>query len=268
MPSPRETAGLDTAGLRDLFLVQDLFAPSELRLVVTDMDRLAIGGVMPRQAMQLPGCRQFGSDYFTERREIGLVNLGEPGHVRVGENRYSLGPMDFLYIGAGQPEIAFEPCGASQPCFYFLSCPADRQLPVARIGRNEVTPEEIGETHTSSRRKLFRFIHPEGVASCRLVMGMTELESGSVWNTMPPHTHSRRCEIYLYTGLADGIAVHLLGEPDQSRHVIVRDREAVLSPSWSLHTAAGSRPYSFIWGMTGENQSFTDMDPVSLLELR
>jgi 4-deoxy-L-threo-5-hexosulose-uronate ketol-isomerase len=268
LPGPRETAGLNTAGLRDSFLVQDLFAPSEIRLLVTDMDRLAIGGAIPRRKLHLPACNEFGTAYFTERREMGVVNLGETGHVLVGDSRYSLGPMDFLYIGVGQPDIAFEPCGDTQPCFYFLSCPADRRLPVVRIGREEVIPDEIGDAHTATRRKLSRFIHPDGAASCRLVMGLTELESGSVWNTMPPHTHSRRCEVYLYTGLEDGIAVHLLGEPDQSRHVIVHDREAVLSPSWSLHTAAGSRPYSFIWGMTGENQSFADMDPVSLLDLR
>jgi 4-deoxy-L-threo-5-hexosulose-uronate ketol-isomerase len=268
LPGPRETAGLNTAALRESFLVQDLFAGSEIRIELTDMDRLAIGGAVPHGRLDLPACAEFGTGYFTERREIGIVNIGEAGHVLVGEHRYSLGTRDFLYIGAGNPDIAFESCEGKQPCFYFLSCPADRSLPTVRIGFDEITPEEIGETHTASRRKLYRFIHAGGAASCRLVMGLTELQSGSVWNTMPPHTHSRRCEVYLYTGLEDGIAMHLLGEPGQTRHVVVHDREAVLSPSWSIHTAAGSRPYSFIWGMTGENQSFTDMDPVSLLDLR
>lgn len=268
MPGPRETSGLGTEGLRESFLVRDLLSSSEVRLVITDMDRLALGGVSPSQRVPLPGYAEFGTSYFTERREIGIVNLGDAGHVMVGDRRFSLDTMDFLYIGAGNPSISFEPCEDTQPCFYFLSCPADRPMPAVRIGRADVMPEVIGETHTATRRKLFRYIHPDGAASCRLVMGMTELESGSVWNTMPPHTHSRRCEVYLYNGLGDGVAVHLMGEPDQSRHLIVRDREAVLSPSWSIHTAAGSRPYSFIWGMTGENQSFADMDPVSLLDLR
>ena len=268
MPGPRETARLDTQDLRAAFLVEDLFANGELRLVLTDMDRLALGAAMPTEALRLPACREFGTAYFTERREMGVVNLGQVGHVRVGGERYSLGPFDFLYIGAGNEVVWFEPCNRSKPNFYFLSCPAHSRLPVRRIGRLDVQPEIIGNAAFASRRRLSKYIHPGGALSCQLVMGMTELESGSVWNTMPPHTHSRRSEVYLYTGLDNGVVMHLLGEPEQTRHIVASDLQAVLSPSWSVHSGAGTRPYSFIWAMAGENQAFTDMDLVELDQLR
>ena len=268
MPGPREASRLDTAELRDAFLVDNLFVKGELRLALTDLDRLVIGAAMPVEPLHLPPCREFGSDYFTERREMGVVNLGPPGHILVGGHRYSLETFDFLYVGKGNPEISFEPCGQAPPLFYFLSCPAHEKLPVQRVARDDAEPEVIGETEFASRRRLRKYIHPGGARSCQLVMGRTELESGSVWNTMPPHTHSRRTEIYLYYGLEDGIVIHLLGQPDQTRHVIAADLEAVLSPSWSIHSGAGTRPYSFIWGMAGENQAFQDMDVVQPRQLR
>ena len=268
MAGPRETAGMDTAALRESFLVDNLFAPSELRLVVTDMDRIALGGAMPSQPLALPECPAFGTSYFTQRREVGVVNLGEPGQVRVGNQLFRLNVFDFLYIGSGNPDISFESCDSSQACFYFLSCPAHQSLPVVRRARSEVVPEIIGDAGCASRRRLHKFIHPEGVASCQLVMGLTELEQGSVWNTMPPHTHSRRSEIYLYSGLGDEVVVHLMGEPQRTRHLLVSDFQAVLSPAWSIHCGAGTRPYSFVWGMAGENQDFTDMDPLEPKELR
>jgi len=268
LAGPGETARMETTALRDTFLVDNLFAPSELRLVVTDMDRLALGGAMPHEALTLPSCSEFGTGYFTERREVGIVNLGEPGQVRVGGKAYRLEAFDFLYVGRGNPEVSFEAIEDTRPCFYFLSCPAHQSLPVVRVARSEVAPEVIGDANSASRRRLHKFIHPAGAASCQLVMGFTEMEPGSVWNTMPPHTHSRRCEAYLYVGLQDGVAVHLMGEPQRTRHLIVHDREAVLSPSWSLHCAAGTRPYAFVWGMAGENQLFSDMDAVGLNQLK
>lgn len=259
---------MDSAELRAGFLVDDLFAPAELRLVITDMDRVALGGVVPQERVSLPSCRSFGTEYFTERREMGVVNLGEPGHVWVGADRFRIETLDFLYIGAGNPSVSFEPCEGTQPIFYFLSCPAHRNLPAVQSRHGDARAELLGDATGASRRRLSKVIHPGGAASCQLVMGLTELESGSVWNTMPPHTHSRRSEVYLYTALEDGILVHLMGEPAETRHLIVRDREAVLSPSWSLHSGVGTKPYSFIWGMAGENQSFTDMDVVELDQLR
>ena len=267
MPGPRETARLDTGGLRSAFLVDDLF-DGELRLVLTDMDRLALGTVTPRDGLRLPPCREFGTRYFTERREMGIVNLGQTGHVRVGAECHSLAPLDFLYIGAGNEDISFEPCKGSTPSFYFLSCPAHSRLPVRKIARHEIQPEILGDPACGSRRRLSKYIHPGLAPSCQLVMGLTELEPGSVWNTLPPHTHSRRSEVYLYFGLEEGVVVHLLGEPRQTRHVVAADRQAVLSPSWSVHCGAGTRPYSFIWGMAGENQSFDDMDALEPSQLR
>ncbi|MEP7363087.1 MAG: 5-dehydro-4-deoxy-D-glucuronate isomerase [Acidobacteriota bacterium] len=268
LPGPVETARLGTAELRHSFLVEHLFKPSELRVVLTDMDRLVLGGAMPTAPLRLEAGSEFGTAYFAERRELGIVNLGEPGHVFVEGERYSLANRDFLYVGAGNREISFASCEDSRPCFYFLSCPAHQSLPVVHVPRDEAQSEVIGDAGRASRRRLSKYIHPEGARSCQLVMGLTELEDGSVWNTMPPHTHSRRSEIYLYFGLEDGVAVHLMGEPTQTRHLIVRDREAILSPSWSMHSGAGTRPYSFIWGMAGENQAFSDMDAVDLHQLR
>lgn len=206
MPRPREAARMTAAELREAFLLEGLFQPGGVRMFYTDMDRLIAAGIVPQEEIRLTGDSMLGTAYFTERRELGLINLGGPGVVRVG--------------GA-----AFE------------------------IGR-------------ASRRRISRCIHPGGAASCQLVMGFTELEAGSVWNTMPPHTHSRRSEIYLYFDLGDGVVVHRMGEPSNTRHLIVRDREAVLSPPWSIHSGAGTRSYGFVWGMAGENQDFGDMDAV------
>lgn len=262
LPSSREASTLDTAGLRSTFLLEDLFRPGEIRLALTDMDRLAVGAAMPRQTpLEL-------DPSFTERREAGVVNVGEPGHVTVGGERYSVGAFDFLYIGKDHPEVRFASCDGSSPAFYFLSCPAHRPMAARLIRRSEAQVETIGSANDATLRRLHKYIHPGGAASCQLVMGMTEMQPGSVWNTMPPHTHPRRSEVYLYCGLPDGVVVHLLGEPEQTRHVIVRDREAVLSPSWSVHCGAGTRPYSFIWGMAGENQEFSDIDPIDVSQLR
>jgi 4-deoxy-L-threo-5-hexosulose-uronate ketol-isomerase len=268
LPGPRETSHLNTGDLREAFLIENLFVTGELRLAVTDMDRLAIGAAMPITALQLPRCRELGGAYFTERREMGIVNVGQPGHVVVSGRSYSLEQFDFLYIGAGNEEISFEACSDSKPAFYFLSCPGHAKLPVQRVGRDEVQAEAIGDSATASRRVLRKYIHPGGARSCQLVMGRTELEPGSVWNTMPPHTHARRSEVYLYFGLGEGVVIHLMGQPEQTRHVVVSDLQAVLSPSWSIHSGAGTKPYSFIWGMAGENQAFEDMDRVEPSQLR
>lgn len=268
LPGPRETVLLDTAALRASFLVESLFTAGELNILLTDMDRLVLGAALPITSLALPACPALRQSFFTERRELGIINIGEPGHVTVNGQRFSLGNRDGLYIGAGHEEITFESGAGSSPCFYFLSCPAHTNLPAVRIGYREVEPELLGAAGNASRRRLRRYIHPGGVASCQLVMGLTELDPGSVWNTAPPHTHERRSEVYLYTGLDENVVVHLMGEPHQTRHLIVRDRQAVLSPSWSVHCGAGTGPYSFIWGMAGENQSFSDMDPVKLHQLR
>lgn len=259
---------MDTAGLRGAFLAEDLFRPGEIRAVVTDMDRIVLGGAAPDEPLHVPPCAELGGAYFCERREMGIVNAGGPGHVVVDGVTHSLGTFDFLYAGAGTREVRLERCGDSRPRFFFLSCPAHAAHPARLVRRSEAVAEWIGSAANGSRRRIHKFIHPGLVESCQLVMGWTELEEGSVWNTMPPHTHARRSEVYLYTGLGDGVVIHLMGEARETRHLAVRDGEAVLSPPWSIHCGAGTRPYSFLWGMAGENRAFEDMDPVEPNQLR
>ena len=266
-PRPEDLHSLSTPELRDSFLVTDLFAPGEVRTVYTALDRLALGGAVPTAPLPLRGIAEFGTRYFTERRELGILNIGPPGAIRVHTTEYPLDSLDCLYIGKGEEDIVFLPTGPRPPVFYLLSCPAHQACPTRKIARDEARPEAIGQALSASKRTIHKYIHPGGAQSCQLVMGLTELEPGSVWNTMPPHTHSRRTEIYLYFSLGEAIAVHLMGPPQSTRSLIVRDRQAVLSPDWSIHCAAGTSSYAFIWGMAGENQDFSDMDPVSLKDL-
>jgi len=249
--------------LRDAFLLAGLFIPGEFRLVLTDADRLAAGGVIPHSAMPLPSLDAFGTSYFTERRELGVFNIGGPGIVRIGRDLYQLDRLDCLYIGAGNRNVSFEPDGEDPPVFYLVSCPAHHPRPAQLVLSTESESVLLGDTGHANCRRLRRYIHPGGAASCQLVMGLTELGPGGVWNTMPPHTHSRRSEVYLYFDIPQKeIVFHLLGEPSETRHVVVRDREAVISPPWSMHCGVGTAPYRFIWAMAGENQQFDDMDPM------
>jgi len=239
-PGPAETPTLGPGALRDQFLIAGLFRPGEVVAHYTDLDRMIIGGAVPDGApLALPGARETGTDYFLERREIGILNLGAPGAVRVGGARHDLGTLDCLYVGLGEKEVSLDsgPGGLAQ--FYFVSAPAHRKLPTAVVRRADLRSDPIGDPARAN-----------------------------VWNTMPPHTHSRRTEIYLYFDLGEQIVVHLMGEPTATRHLIVRDREAVLSPSWSIHCGAGTGPYRFVWAMAGDNQVFDDMDAVALEDLR
>ncbi len=267
LPRAVELDGLSTSSLRQNFLVENLFQPGELNVLPTDIDRLAVGAAMPAGELRLPPCREFGTAFFTERRELGILNIGAPGVIRVGAHSYPLDRLDCLYIGAGEPDIVFESTSSEPPAFYFLSCPAHQKYPTAKLSRDQAQSVVLGNTAGSSCRRLNKYIHPGGIQSCQLVMGFTELEPGSVWNTMPAHTHTRRSEIYLYFDLGDNLVVHLFGEPGNTRHLIVRDRQAILSPPWSLHSGAGTSNYSFIWGMAGENQSFNDMDAIPMSSL-
>ncbi len=267
LPRAQEIDRMPGPALREQFLVEQLFEPGALNIVATDLDRLAVGAAMPAGELPLPACNEFGTAYFTERRELGIINIGAPGAVRVGSQSYSLDPLDCLYIGIGEQDIVFESATATPAEFYFLSCPAHQKHPTAKLARAEAQSVLLGTTANASQRRLNKYIHPGGIKSCQLVMGFTELLPGSVWNTMPAHRHSRRSEIYLYFDLAENLVVHLYGTPDNTRHLIVRDRQAVLSPPWSLHAGAGTANYRFIWGMAGENQSFDDMDPIALADL-
>jgi 4-deoxy-L-threo-5-hexosulose-uronate ketol-isomerase len=259
---------MTVADLAESFLVGELFVPGELRLAVTGLDRLVAGGAVPQGELTLAPCAEFGTRYFTERRELGVLNLGMPGAVHVGGEAYPLETLDGLYVGAGQPDVRFASGPAGQAVFYLLSCPAHCPHPTAKIARPEAETVVLGDERTSSKRCIRKYIHPGGARSCQLTMGYTELAPGSVWNTMPAHRHARRSEIYLYFDLEDGVVVHLMGEPGETRHLMVRDRQAVLSPAWSIHCGAGTRNYRFVWGMAGENQNFSDLDAVSCAELR
>ncbi len=269
-PSPEETNTLSTEELREKFLISGLFRRGEVVAHYTDLDRMVVGGVVPdQQSLSLPNDRALGSGFFLERREIGILNLGSGvGVVHVSGARYELNALDCLYVGLGERDVQFAQGLDNGAAFYFVSTPAHASFPNAIVRRAEVRVDPIGDAAKANRRRILKYIHPDGIKSCQLVLGFTEFEPGSVWNTMPPHTHSRRTEIYLYFDLADQMVVHLLGEPQRTRHVIVRDREAVLSPSWSIHAGAGTGAYRFVWAMGGDNQIFADMDAAPIAELR
>ena len=271
-PTPEATNTLSTDELRARFLIGGLFQPGAVTAHYTDLDRMIVGAAVPTTApLTLPSAKETGTAYFLERREIGVLNVGSaPGTVRVGATTYTLAPLDCLYIGLGEKDVVFEPAtagctGAAQ--FYFISTPAHAKHPTALARRADVSAAPIGDVTKANRRTILKYIHPDGLKSCQLVLGFTEFEPGSIWNTMPPHTHSRRTEIYLYFDLGENLAMHFMGEPHATRHLVVRDREAVLSPAWSIHCGVGTGAYRFVWAMGGDNQVFADMDGVPLTAL-
>jgi 4-deoxy-L-threo-5-hexosulose-uronate ketol-isomerase len=269
-PSPEETNTLSTEELRRRFLISGLFQPGAVTAHYTDLDRMIVGAAVPTSApLTLPSAKETGTSFFLERREIGILNVGAgAGKVRVGGTTHDLGQLDCLYIGLGEKDVAFENGGAGQAQFFFISTPAHAKHPTAIVRRADVRTDPIGDNAKANRRRINKLIHVDGIKSCQLVMGFTEFEPGSLWNTMPPHTHSRRTEIYLYFDVADNLVFHFMGEPEKTRHLVVRDREAVLSPAWSIHCGAGTGAYRFVWAMGGDNQIFSDMDAVPLTTLK
>ena len=268
--SPGETSRLTTEELREAFLIQGLFQAGEWVAHYTDLDRMIVGGACPREGtpLALPSAKATGTEYFLERREIGILNLGGAGAVVVGGKRWELATLDCLYVGRGERDVRFEATGGEGAQFYFVSTPAHATHPTAIVRRADVRTDPIGDSAKANRRRINKLIHPDGVKSCQLVMGFTEFEPGSVWNTMPPHTHSRRTEVYLYFDLGAERVFHFLGEPQATRHVIVSDREAVLSPAWSIHCGCGTGAYRFVWAMGGDNQAFADMDAAPVATLK
>lgn len=214
--------------------------------------------------------REMACEFFCQRRELGVLNLGAPGRVRVDDREFPLGRLDGLYVGRGSRAVELASDRADAPArFFLLSYPAHAALPTTPAPLAAARRVELGSAESANRRTIHQYIHEQGVRSCQLVMGFTELHSGSVWNTFPPHTHDRRTEVYCYFDLpADGLVLHLLGEPDDTRHLVVREGEAVLSPPWSIHAGVGTGAYRFVWGMGGENQMFDDMDKVALSSFR
>jgi 4-deoxy-L-threo-5-hexosulose-uronate ketol-isomerase len=247
--------------LREHFLLENLFQPGRLELRLVETDRMVAGGAVPEGLLELPPLREFGTGCFLERRELGVVNLGAPGVVRADEREYRLGHRDFLYVGMGTAKVSFERAGEDLPQFYLFSCPAHHAYPTTLVSAVDAIATPIGSQENASARCIRKYICPATIPSCQLTMGMTELAPGNVWNTWPPHTHSRRSEIYLYWNLGHGHVIHLMGEPGETRHLVVRDGQAVFSPPWSIHSGAGTKNYSFVWAMAGENQVFEDIDP-------
>jgi 4-deoxy-L-threo-5-hexosulose-uronate ketol-isomerase len=263
---------LDTAGLRREFLVEGLFIPDEISLTYSHVDRIIVGGAMPvgrSVAFDAEVARQIGAEYFLARRELGLINIGGPAQVQVDGERFALATREALYVGAGARELDFRSADPAHPAkLYLNSAPAHCAFPNRKITLEQASPTTLGQTSTSNRRTIYKFIVPDVVQSCQLTMGMTVLDEGSVWNTMPCHTHERRMEVYFYFDMAsDAVVFHLLGRPNETRHLVMRNEQAVISPSWSLHAGVGSQRYTFIWGMVGENQTFDDMDHVPMTDL-
>lgn len=279
--SPKDFKHYTTERLREEFLVQGLFVPGKTKLVYSHIDRIITGGVMPLTPIKLTAGEELRAKYFCDRRELGVINIGGKGVITVDGKDYTLESKDGIYIGMGSKEITFASLDQSNPAkFYLNSAPAHFTYPTVLIKREgeakedtiiiqDVNKVELGTLEESNHRVINKYILPGQVESCQLEMGMTELKPGSVWNTMPCHTHDRRMEVYLYFNMPENaVVMHYMGEPSETRHLVMRNEEAVISPSWSIHSGSGSQAYTFIWGMVGENQDFNDMDHVKMNDLR
>jgi 4-deoxy-L-threo-5-hexosulose-uronate ketol-isomerase len=269
--SPAETAAMNTQELRKNFLADELLVNDELRLVYSHYDRMIIGGAKPvNKTLPLPNHSELKADYFLERREIGIINVGGSGTIEADGESFSLNKLDCVYLGKGVQKVSFKSGDSSAPAvFYFLSTSAHATHSIHLMKKEEASPVTIGDTKTANHRTIYKYIHADGIKSCQLVMGLTVLGEGSVWNTMPAHTHTRRMEVYFYFDVhPDHRVIHLMGQPQETRHLIVANHEAVISPPWSIHAGCGTANYSFIWGMAGENYTYTDMDGVAIGELK
>jgi 4-deoxy-L-threo-5-hexosulose-uronate ketol-isomerase len=262
---------LNTEELRAGYLIENLFVPGKSKLVYTDIDRAVVGGIVPTtQKLVLETAKQLASNFFAERREIGVINLAGNGSITVDSQTFALAKRDCLYIGRGSNQIEFLSADAAQPAwFYLVSYPAHTTYPTRLVSPKDAEQVQVGAPKDANQRTIRKYIHLNGIKSCQLVMGFTELKEGSIWNTMPPHTHTRRTEVYLYFDVGPDTAVfHMMGTAQETRHLVVRNGEVVLSPPWSMHCGAGTRHYSFVWAMGGENQEFTDMDQITVKELK
>lgn len=264
---------LDTAGLRSQFLVESVFEQDALSLTYSHIDRIIVGGAWPAsRPVEVPASlgKAMGVSHLLERRELGAINVGGDGWVEVDGMRHTVRREEAIYVGQGAQALTFGSEDSRHPAKFYLNCaPAHTRYPTRTITLAQASPETLGDPSTSNRRTIYKFIVPEVLPTCQLSMGMTKLEPGNLWNTMPCHTHERRMEVYFYFGLPDDAAVfHMIGEPKETRHVVVHNEQAVICPSWSIHSGVGTRAYSFIWGMVGENQVFHDMDHVAVRDLR
>ncbi len=271
LPDPESAKMLSGEELRDYFLIEEIFDIGLIQLHYIELDRAIVGSIIPlKEPLILKGDKQtLAAEYFCQRRELGIINIGAAGQIVVDGQKYEMAHLDGLYVGKGSKTIEFLSHNPDEPAeFYLLSYPAHATFPTTLIKRSEVQRSELGSPKQANVRVIEKYIHPGGVKSAQLVMGVTHLKEGNVWNTFPPHTHQRRTEIYLYFDLQDdNLVFHFCGQPSETRHLVIRNKQAVISPSWSIHSGVGSSQYSFVWGMGGENQAFDDMDVVDITEL-
>lgn len=272
--NPQDARQYDTQRLRDEFLTEDLFQADSVQIVYTHIDRLVILGVSPTTREltldEFIDKKAFGTDFFLQRRELGIINLGGAAVIETNQESFELGNQDALYIGLGKENIRFRSLDTQNPAqFYCLSAPAHHAYEAKIIRKQDANKIELGSKANANERLLTQYLHPDLVDTCQLCMGITHLKEGSVWNTMPAHTHERRMEAYLYFNVDPSqVVFHFMGEPSQTRHIVVQDKQLVLSPSWSIHSGCGTKNYSFIWGMVGENQTFDDMDFIEMPNLK
>lgn len=269
--SPKETSQMNTQQLRENFLVENLMQPGKIELIYAHYDRMIIGGVVPTtSAIGLPHEDELKANYFLERREMGIINVGGKGSVMADGVAYEIDKLECVYLGKGTQDVSFSSIAADIPAqFYILSAPAHHTYPNRKMTKDEASPVNLGDIATSNKRTIYKYIHNDGIQSCQLVMGLTTLDAGSVWNSVPPHTHTRRMEVYFYFDVdAAQRVMHFMGEPQETRHLVMANHEAVISAPWSMHFGVGTANYGFIWGMAGENKEFTDMDAQPIASLK
>ncbi len=268
---PSQAKHFDTREIRKNFLVEKLFLDDDVSLCYSLDDRIIIGGIKPvSKEVKLEGHDFIKADYFLQRRELGVFNIGGSGRISVDGEVYPLQNRDCLYIGLGCKELIFISDSDSEPAkFYLASAPAHKNYPIQHVAFKEVQGDEMGSQETANKRTIRRMIHEKGIQSCQLCMGMTELAPGNVWNSMPPHVHDRRVEVYMYFDLADdAVLFHMMGEPDETRHIVMKNEQAVISPPWSIHSGSATSNYTFIWAMAGENYTYEDMDTFPISDMK
>lgn len=269
--SPKEVSGLLTAELREHFLIEDLMQHNQFSFTYSHYDRAIVGSVVPvNDALALPVYENLKSDYFLERREMGIINVGGMGQVTVDETTYEVNKLDAVFVGKGCKHVIFESLSVEEPAkFYLYSVPAHKEYPHQLIKNESASPTTLGSTATANERTIYKYIHLEGARSSQLVMGLTILATGSVWNTMPAHVHDRRMEAYFYFDVPENqVVFHMMGQPRETRHIVVKNNQALISPPWSIHSGCGTSNYGFIWAMGGENLVYSDIDPVAITDLK
>ncbi|MDU4889328.1 MAG: 5-dehydro-4-deoxy-D-glucuronate isomerase [Clostridium sp.] len=268
---PDDSKRYTTEELRKHYLVEEIFLGDKISLTYSHVDRIIFGGAMPiDKELVFEADKEMAAEYFLERREMGIINIGGDGVITLDGVEYEMKRRDGIYIGRGTKEISLKSLNKDNPAkFYINSVPAHATYPTVKINIEDANPVTLGDSKTINRRTIYQYVHPKVCKSCQLSMGLTQLEEGSAWNTMPSHTHERRMEVYFYFDMDENTRVfHMMGQPQETRHIVMKNEQAVISPSWSIHSGVGTSDYTFIWGMCGENQDFDDMDHIKMDDLR